>query len=201
MSFLNKLKQNIEEVEPEVEPEKEIVPEEEKEKIEKIKEKPSKLKSRRKKKVKVKDKEEEPVLEQTKKPSETEELLEKEMPKEIEKKKKKWFKSEGELAVDVYQTEKNIVIQSAIAGVKSEDLDISIENDNVVIKGVREKPEQGEEKSYFYQECYWGPFSKRIILPEEVDNSRAEAELKQGILTISIPKIQRKTKRKIAVKN
>ena len=125
---------------------------------------------------------------------------------EIKVKKGKWFEPEGELAIDAYQTEDEVVIQSTIAGIKSEDLDISIENEILTIKGGRQKPEVGsrsekdEERNYFYQECYWGPFSKEIILPEEVDPLKAEATIKQGILTVRVPKIQRKRKRKITVK-
>ena len=105
---------------------------------------------------------------------------------------------EGELAVDVYQTEDELVIQSPIAGVKPESLDVSIEEDQLTIKGFREKPREKKERSYFYQECYWGPFSRQILLPEEVDPSRAQATLKEGILTIRIPKLEKK--RKIIVK-
>ena len=116
--------------------------------------------------------------------------------------KEKWFEQKGELTVDVFQTKDDLVIQSAIAGVKPENLDIVIENDILTIEGTREKPQEheNEEKNYFYQECYWGPFYKRIILQEEVDNSRVEAVMKNGILTIRIPKIQRKKKRKINIK-
>jgi HSP20 family molecular chaperone IbpA len=114
--------------------------------------------------------------------------------------KEKWFEPEGQLAIDVYQTEEELVIQSAIAGVKPENLDVSIEGDQVLIRGFREKPSEEGERNYFYQECYWGPFSRQIILPEEVDPSRAEAEMKEGILTIRIPKIERKKKRKIVVR-
>lgn len=113
---------------------------------------------------------------------------------------KKWFESEGELTVDVYQTDTDIVIQSAIAGVKGENLDITIENDLVIIRGTREKNIEVEEKNYFHQECYWGSFSRKIILPVEVDPSRAQASMKDGILTIKIPKIEREKKRKIMVK-
>ena len=121
-------------------------------------------------------------------------------------KKENWFEPEGELTIDAYQTENEIVIQSTIAGVNPEDLDIAIENEILTIKGVRKKPEIEEhsegdkQKNYFYQECYWGPFSKEIMLSEEVDTSNVEATIKQGILTIRMPKIQRKNKRKIKVK-
>jgi HSP20 family protein len=112
---------------------------------------------------------------------------------------KKWFEAEGELTVDVYQTDKEIVIQSAIAGVETENIDVFIENDLVSIKGNRVKPCDDEEKSYFYEECYWGPFSREIILPAEVDPSRINATMKQGILTIKIPKIERERKRKVNI--
>lgn len=116
--------------------------------------------------------------------------------------KKEWFnKPKGQLVVDVYRTEKSIVIQSAIAGVKIENLDISVENDMVIIKGIREKPEETEERSYFCQECYWGPFSREIILSEEIDPGRAEAIMKDGILTLRFPRIQRNKKVKIEIKS
>jgi len=132
-----------------------------------------------------------------------EEFLVEEKTKEKAKKeeeKKEWPKPEGQLAVDIYQTDSEIVIQAPVAGVKKEDLDISIENDVVIIKGNRRKPEEIEEKNYFSQECYWGPFSRQIILPVEGDPSRAEARMKEGILTLRIPRIEREKKKKIEIK-
>ena len=113
--------------------------------------------------------------------------------------KEKWFEAEGELAIDVYQTETDLVIQSAIAGVKPEDLDITLERDILTVRGVRQKPFE-ETGDYFTQECYWGPFSREVILPVEVDPDRAEASMKDGILTIRIPKILREKKRRIKVR-
>lgn len=111
------------------------------------------------------------------------------------------FEKEGQLAIDVFETETDLLIKSAIAGVKPENLDISIEGDRLIIKGEREEPAKSEEKrNYFYQECYWGQFSREIILPVEVDPSRAEASMKEGILTIKMPKIEREKKRKIVIK-
>ena len=131
---------------------------------------------------------------------------EKEKPKKISETKIQGFSlknlagPEGELAVDVYQTAKDVVIEAAIAGVDSDELDIFIESDTVTIKGERGGCASDQDKSYFYQECYWGAFQRRIILPEEVDASRAKAELKKGILCIRIPKTERKKRRKIDVK-
>ncbi|MDI6603070.1 MAG: Hsp20/alpha crystallin family protein [Patescibacteria group bacterium] len=119
--------------------------------------------------------------------------------KMTEEKKEKWFETEGQLAIDVYQTETELVIQSAIAGVKPADLDISMERDIIAIKGSRQKPFE-ENGDYFTQECYWGSFSREVILPVEVDPNRAEATMKDGILTIRIPKLLREKQRKIKVR-
>jgi len=136
---------------------------------------------------------------ETKKTKEEKKEIKESLPTEVTKNKEKWFETEGELAIDVYQTEKELVIQSAIAGVKRENLDILIEGDLLTIKGKREKPFD-EGGDYFTQECYWGPFSREIILPVEVDPNRVEASMKEGILTIRIPKILRERKRKIMIK-
>ena len=103
------------------------------------------------------------------------------------------------MAIDVYETEDDIVVQSTIGGIKAEDLDISIEDDMVTIRGSRENKIEKEGKKYFYQECYWGAFMRKLILPEEVDASKSKAVIKEGILTLSMPKIHRKTKKKITV--
>jgi len=116
------------------------------------------------------------------------------------KKEKSWFEPEGQLAIDLYQTDNEIVVQAAIAGVRPEDLDISIEKDVVSIRGKREQTTEKMGKNYFYQECYWGHFSREIILPSEVDALRAEATLKEGILTLRMPKIEREGKRKVPIR-
>lgn len=123
----------------------------------------------------------------------------------VEKKEKLPKKSEesdfeGELAIDVYETDTDFVVQSTIAGIKAEDLDITIENDIVTIKGSRQKQTSEETKKYYYQECYWGTFSRQVILPEEVDGSKAEASIKDGVLTLRIPKVIKVQKRKVAIK-
>jgi HSP20 family protein len=104
--------------------------------------------------------------------------------------------SEGQLTIDVYQTDNDIVIKSTIAGVKPEDLDVSINNDMVTIRGDRKNEEKIENENYYYQECYWGTFSRSVILPVEVLADKAEATMKNGILTLRLPKADTtKTKR------
>jgi len=107
---------------------------------------------------------------------------------------------EGQLAVDVFQTDNEIVVQSTIAGVKASDLDITIQNDMVSIKGERKKPMELPKENYFYQECYWGPFSRSIILPEEINANEARAELKDGVLILHLPKSEKIKTTKISVK-
>jgi len=96
--------------------------------------------------------------------------------------------AEGQLTIDVYQTDTEIVIKSTIAGVKPEDLDVSINNDMVTIKGERKTEEAVNAENYYYQECYWGHFSRSVVLPVDIISDKAEASLKNGILTIRLPK-------------
>ncbi len=116
-------------------------------------------------------------------------------------KNKEWFEAEGQLAIDFFQTEQEFIIQSAIAGVKPEELEITVEDEMIIIRGIRPKLEPDKETSqnYLIQECYWGPFSRKIILPEQVDLSRIISTMKQGILTIKIPKASRERKREIKI--
>ena len=108
---------------------------------------------------------------------------------------------EGQLTLDVYQTKDNVIIKSTIAGVKTEDLDITIANDMVTIKGERKKEAEVKDDDYFYQECYWGNFSRSIILPVDIDVEGVQAELKDGILTVVLPKAAKAKTKKIKVKN
>ena len=108
--------------------------------------------------------------------------------------------SEGQLTIDVYQTPNEIVIKSTIAGVKPEDIDISITNDMITIKGRRQKDEEVKEEDYYYQECYWGPFSRSVILPVDVEVEKTDASMKNGILTIRLPKVEKVKTKKIVIK-
>ncbi len=112
-------------------------------------------------------------------------------------KAKSWLSKEGELTVDVYRTEESVVIQTTIAGVSKEDLDIVTEKDMVTIKGERERPEKEKIEEFFIEECFWGPFCREIILPEETDPSRIKATMNKGVLTIKTPRIEREKRREI----
>lgn len=107
---------------------------------------------------------------------------------------------EGQLTIDVYQTPDDIVIESAIAGVKPEDIDIDVNTDSVTIRGERRREHKIKEEDYFYQECYWGRFSRSVILPQEIDPENASVNFKNGILTVRLPKLNRKKSKKLKVK-
>lgn len=107
---------------------------------------------------------------------------------------------EGQLAIDVFQTPDALVVESPIAGVNSDDLDINITNESVTIRGRRDHRTDIKDADYFYQECYWGRFSRSVILPQEIDPDKAEAGIKNGVLTIILPKIKKQRTKKLKVK-
>lgn len=107
---------------------------------------------------------------------------------------------EGELTVDIYDEGVNIVVQSTVAGVKPEDIDISLEESTLTIRGSRRRQAEVQDESFYAKELYWGAFSRSIILPEEVDFQKAQAALKNGLLTVRLPKRDRGAK-KLQVKS
>ena len=107
---------------------------------------------------------------------------------------------EGQLTVDVYQTPTEIIIKSMVAGVKPEDLDISITRDMVVIKGKRETERFVKEDDYFHQELYWGSFSRTIMLPAEIEVEESDAIEKHGLLIIKLPKVDKNRQTRLKVK-
>jgi HSP20 family protein len=108
--------------------------------------------------------------------------------------------AEGQLTVDVYQTADEIVIRSIVAGVRPDDLDISISRDMVTIRGAREEHKEVAEDNYFHKELYWGAFSRTVLLPAEVEVEEASAQEKHGLLTIRLPKIDKEKQTKLKVK-
>ena len=107
---------------------------------------------------------------------------------------------EGQLTIDVYQTENDIVIKSTVAGVAADDIDITVTNDMVTIRGERHRDTEIPGENYYYQECYWGPFSRSVILPVDIDAERIDAAMKNGILTIKLPKIEKEKTKKLKVR-
>jgi HSP20 family molecular chaperone IbpA len=108
---------------------------------------------------------------------------------------------EAELSVDVYQTPTDIVIQTMVAGVKPEDLELSIARDVITLKGKREENRNIDEENYFTKELYWGKFSRTLSLPAEVEPEEVEAVEKHGLVTIKIKKVDKEKKNTVRVKS
>lgn len=106
---------------------------------------------------------------------------------------------EGQLAIDVYQTPEAIVIKAPIAGVRQEDLDVTITDEQVSIRGERHDNQNETVEGYLVQECYWGSFSRTYTLPIAVDSDKATAKLLNGILTVVIPKAAKARTKSVAI--
>ena len=125
-------------------------------------------------------------------------MAEKIISKKIDQDQNVWPASEeeGELAIDLFETKDNLVLQAAIGGVPISDLDISITNDMITIRGKRNRETKDKIDKLYYNECFWACFSRSLILPQEINADKAKATIKNGLLNIYLPKLI-KTKQKI----
>jgi HSP20 family protein len=105
----------------------------------------------------------------------------------------------GQLAVDVYETKEKLVVKGRVAGVNKDDLDVSISDNTLTVRGTLNAGNEDGVENYFLQECYWGEFSRSIVLPVPVKEDEIEAVLKDGVLTISFAKVKQDTVKKIQV--
>lgn len=105
----------------------------------------------------------------------------------------------GQLAVDVYETRERLVVKARTAGVNKNDLDVSISDNTLTVRGTLSAGNEDNVENYFLQECYWGEFSRSIALPVPVKEDDIEAVLKDGVLTISFGKVKQDTVKKIQV--
>lgn len=109
---------------------------------------------------------------------------------------------DAQLTIDLLQNNEYIIIQSMMAGVRPDDLDVEITQEMITIRGKRKNPNPvANQEDYYCQELYWGPFSRSVLLPQEVDTEKSEATLKDGLLIIKLPKIDKDRKQKIKIKN
>ncbi len=105
----------------------------------------------------------------------------------------------GQLAVDVFETKEKLVVKARTAGVNKSELDVSIADNTLSIRGTLSAGEESGVENYFVQECYWGEFSRSIALPVPVKEDEIEAVLKDGVLTVSFTKMKQDTVKKIQV--
>ncbi len=116
------------------------------------------------------------------------------------KKTKKQTSKEGQLSVDVFQSPDEISIVAPIAGVDPNDIDITITDDVITIKGERSHNTTLKKDDCFIQECFWGSFSRSVVLPADVDTSKVDAECENNVLVIKIPRVERVRTRVVKVK-
>ena len=107
---------------------------------------------------------------------------------------------EAQLTVDVYNTPTEIIIKTMVAGVRPDDLDVSITRDSITIRGKRSEDRTVSSDEYLHRELYWGSFARTIALPEEIDVDGAEAVEKYGMLVLNLPKIDKNRQTKLRVK-
>ncbi len=99
------------------------------------------------------------------------------------------IEAEGKLSVDVWQNDQEITVMATMAGAKPENIELHLHNDLLTIRGFRERPDASNSEPYF-TECFWGRFSRTIVLPTDVKPELAKAEYRRGVLTVSLPKIK-----------
>jgi HSP20 family protein len=107
---------------------------------------------------------------------------------------------EGQLSIDVYETKTELIIVAPIAGVKMEDISLTVTEDILTIKGQRSLELAISEEDYLIQECFWGNFSRSIVLPSAVDATKISASFKDGVLKIAIPRTERTKTKLIRIK-
>lgn len=126
-------------------------------------------------------------------------LEEKEEEEKTETRKLEEEKKEGILTVDLYQTENEFVLIAPLAGVESEDLEVIVDGNVLKIRGERKREDEDVEKEYLIKECYFGPFSRELVLSEEIDAEKIKATLKNGMLKITLPIIKKVRERRIKI--
>ncbi|HRH24074.1 MAG TPA: Hsp20/alpha crystallin family protein [Candidatus Paceibacterota bacterium] len=110
-------------------------------------------------------------------------------------------RTEGHLPVDMYQTGSEIIIRTFVAGVRPDEMNVSISRDMVVVEGSREERSEATGPDYFNQELFWGTFARTIMLPQEIDVDGAQASSKDGLLTIILPKLDKTRQTKLKVRS
>lgn len=108
---------------------------------------------------------------------------------------------DGELPVDMYQTDDEIIIRAIVAGVDPSNLEISITRDMVTVRGTRDEYQEARDDDYFHRELFWGSFSRTLLLPEEVAIDESEAKEKHGMLEIRMPKLDKHRSTQLRVKS
>lgn len=98
---------------------------------------------------------------------------------------------QGELSLDILEDDKKIYIESPVAGVDVKDINIDIEKNKISIQGIRKRKDKNDKgKQYIYRECFYGKFSRSIILPSDIVEEKTTAKIEEGILKITLTKLK-----------
>ena len=104
------------------------------------------------------------------------------------------------LAIDMYQTDNDVVVKAALPGIKADEVQINVTNDILTIKGEVKHEEEKKDKSWHIREHRWGAFERSVMLPTGVNADRAQADFENGILTVRLPKSEQSKPKTITVK-
>jgi len=103
-------------------------------------------------------------------------------------------------AIDMYQTDDEVVVKAALPGIKADEVQINVTGDILTIKGEVKHEEEKKDKSWHIREQRWGSFERSIMLPTGVISDKAKADFENGILTVRLPKSEEAKPRTITVK-
>ncbi len=103
-------------------------------------------------------------------------------------------------AVDMYQTDNEVVVKAALPGIKAEEVQINVTGEVLTIKGESRQENETKEKAYHIREQRWGIFERSLVLPTEVVADKAKADFENGILTITLPKAEEVKPKTISIK-
>jgi HSP20 family protein len=106
----------------------------------------------------------------------------------------------GEIPIDIYQEKDNLVVKAALPGVKPEEVDITLADDILTIRGEHQEEHETKEDDYLHRERYYGTFSRSVAIPFKVKGDKAEASFEEGVLTLTLPKADEAKPRQIKVK-
>lgn len=106
----------------------------------------------------------------------------------------------GDLAIDAFSSGSFVVVRALVSGTRLEDIDVAVTQDTITIKGRREAPDDSLSDRFYYQELYWGPFQRKIILPTGVDIDKVDATIHNGVLTVKILKLDKMKEEKVEIK-
>ena len=105
-----------------------------------------------------------------------------------------------QLAIDMYQTDEDVVVKASLPGLKPDEVDISVTGDTVTIKGEHKEEKEVKQEDYLYKERRYGAINRSVTIPVQVQADKAEAVFENGILTLTVPKSEEVKPKQIKVK-